>query len=89
MPAMIPPEAFDRWLDCANVEAEAAAALLVPAPEDLFEAYEISTAVNRTANDSVALIEPLAPGAPDAMEPRPAARARRKKETDDGQQSLF
>jgi putative SOS response-associated peptidase YedK len=89
MPAVIPPEAFDRWLDCANVEAEAAAALLMPAPDDLFEAYEISTAVNRTANDSAALIEPLAPGAPDAMEPRPAARARPKKETDDGQQSLF
>jgi putative SOS response-associated peptidase YedK len=89
MPAVIPPDAFDRWLDCANVDAEAAAALLMPAPEDLFEAYEISTAVNRTANDSAALIEPLAPGAPDAMEPRPAARARPKKETDDGQQSLF
>ena len=89
MPAVIPPEAFDRWLDCANVEAEAAAALLMPAPDDLFEAYEISTAVNRTANDSAALIEPLAPGAPDAMEPRPAARARPKKETDDWQQSLF
>jgi putative SOS response-associated peptidase YedK len=89
MPAVIPAEAFDRWLDCANVEAEAAAALLMPAPEDLFEAYEISTAVNRAANDSAALIEPLAPGAPDAMEPRPAARARPKKEKDDGQASLF
>jgi putative SOS response-associated peptidase YedK len=89
MPAVIPPDAFDRWLDCANVDAEAAAALLVPAPEDLFETYEISTAVNRTANDSAALIEPLTPGAPDAMEPRPVTRARPKKETDDGQQSLF
>jgi putative SOS response-associated peptidase YedK len=38
MPAVIPPEAFDRWLD-PNVEAEAAVALLAPAPEDLFEAY--------------------------------------------------
>jgi putative SOS response-associated peptidase YedK len=89
MPAVIPPDAFDRWLDCANVEAEAAAALLMPAPEDLFEAYEISTAVNRTANDSAALIEPLAPGAPEAAEPRSAAQARPKKEKDDGQASLF
>jgi putative SOS response-associated peptidase YedK len=87
MPAVIPPEAFDRWLDCANVEAEAAATLLMPAPEDLFEAYEISTAVNRTANDSAALIEPLAPGAPEAAEPRPAAKAKPQK--DDGQASLF
>ncbi len=29
MPAVIPPEAFDLWLDCANVDAETAAALLV------------------------------------------------------------
>ena len=42
MPVVIPPEAFDFWLDCRNVDAEMAAALLVPAPEDLFEAYEIS-----------------------------------------------
>ena len=87
MPAVIPPEAFDLWLDCANVEAETAAALLVPAPEDLFEAYEISTAVNRTANDSVDLMEPLAPGAAAATDARPAAKAKPKK--DDGQASLF
>ena len=87
MPAVIPPEAFDLWLDCANVEAETAAALLVPAPEDLFEAYEISTAVNRTANDSADLMEPLAPGAAAAMDARPAAKAKSKK--DDGQASLF
>jgi len=87
MPAVIPAEAFDLWLDCANVEAETAAALLVPAPEDLFEAYEISTAVNRTANDSADLMEPLAPGAREAVDARPAAKAKSKK--DDGQASLF
>jgi putative SOS response-associated peptidase YedK len=87
MPAVIPPDAFDRWLDCANVEAEAAAMLLMPAPDDLFEAYEISTAVNRTANDSAALIEPLAPGAPEAADSRPPAKAKPQK--DDGQASLF
>ena len=87
MPAVIPPEAFDLWLDCANVDAETAAALLVPAPDDLFQAYEISTAVNRTANDSPDLLEPLAPGAREAVDPRPVATARPKK--DDGQASLF
>ena len=87
MPAVIPPEAFDLWLDCANVEAETAAALLVPAPEDLFEAYEISTAVNRTANDSTDLMEPLAPGAAAATDARPAAKTKPTK--DDGQASLF
>jgi putative SOS response-associated peptidase YedK len=86
MPAVIPPQAFDLWLDCAKVDADTAAALLVPAPEGVFEAYEISTAVNRTANDSAALIEPVVPGAEEAVT-KPAARAKPKK--DDGQQSLF
>ena len=52
MPVIVPPEAFDMWLDCANVDAVTAAALIVPAREDVMEAYEISTAVNRVANDS-------------------------------------
>src|SRR6476646_8287301 len=33
MPVIVAPEAFDLWLDCAAVEAEAAAALIAPAPE--------------------------------------------------------
>ena len=87
MPAVIPPQAFDLWLDCAKVDAETAAALLVPAPEDTFTAYEISTAVNRTANDSAALIEPVVPGASEAPVGKPVARTKAKK--DDGQTSLF
>jgi putative SOS response-associated peptidase YedK len=61
MPVVVSPDAYDLWLDCAHVDAMTAAALIAPAPESLFEAYEISTAVNRTANDSASLIEPLAP----------------------------
>jgi putative SOS response-associated peptidase YedK len=87
MPVVIAPEGFDLWLDCANVDAETAAALLRPAPEDLFAAHEISTAVNRTANDSAALIEPLVPGVIEPVAARPPARAKPKK--DDGQASLF
>ena len=52
MPVIVPPEAFDLWLDGAEVDATTAAALIAPAPDDLLEAYEISTAVNRTANDN-------------------------------------
>jgi putative SOS response-associated peptidase YedK len=85
MPVVIAPEAFDLWLDCAKVDAETAAALIVPAAESLFEVYEISTAVNRTANDSAALIAPL--GAQPAAAAAPAAK--RKTIKDDGQTSLF
>ena len=75
------------WLDCANVDAETAAALLVPAPEGTFAPHEVSLAVNRTANDNASLIEPVPPGANDAPPEKPAPRAKARK--DDGQASLF
>ena len=58
MPVFVPAQAFDLWLDCAKVDADVAAALIAPAPADLLEAYEISPAVNRVANDSADLIAP-------------------------------
>jgi len=88
MPAVVAREAWDLWLDCAKVDAETACALLAPAPEDTLAAYEISTAVNRAANDSPALIEPLAPGAEQA-EVEPVARTKPAAKTDDRQGSLF
>jgi putative SOS response-associated peptidase YedK len=89
MPVIVAPEAFELWLDTANVDAVTAAALLAPAPEDLLEAYEISTAVNRVANDSAELIEPVteADQAEPQPEPKRAAKARRK--DDSGQGKLF
>jgi putative SOS response-associated peptidase YedK len=59
MPVIIEPEAFALWLDCEHVDAATAGALIAPAPEHLLEAYEVSLAVNRAANDSPALIEPV------------------------------
>lgn len=41
MPAVIPPEHYDDWLD-SRVDAKAAARLLVPAPDDLFEAVALA-----------------------------------------------
>jgi putative SOS response-associated peptidase YedK len=84
MPVVIAAEAFDLWLDCATVDAGSAAALIVPAPADLFDAYEILTLVNRTANDSPALIAPL------GSQPDPAApMVAKAKKKDDRQGSLF
>jgi len=85
MPVIVPPEAFDFWLD-PKVDAQTAAAVLTPAPDAQIEAYEVSSAVNRTANDSAALIEPLRE--PEAEEPAPPKRAKKAK-PDDGQASLF
>ncbi len=86
MPVIVAPAAFDLWLDTKRVDAETAAALIAPAPENLLEAYEISPAVNRVANDSPELIEPYASG-PQSTAPTPAEKPRRSRES--GQGSLF
>ena len=60
------------------------------APDNLLEAYEVSTAVNRVANDNARLIEKLAPGAPEpAAAPKPPARAPKRLKKDEDQTSLF
>src|SRR5262249_61935456 len=71
MPVIVPPDAFDLWLDCSKVDAMTAAALFAPAREGLLEAYEISSAVNHTGNDGPNLIEPAA-----SQPPRPPAANR-------------
>jgi putative SOS response-associated peptidase YedK len=86
MPAVIPQRAFDLWLDCGAFDALTATALLEPAPEDLFGAYEISTAVNRTANDGPTLIEPVTPS---QAEPPPRPRRTAARANDERQPSLF
>jgi putative SOS response-associated peptidase YedK len=94
MPVFVKPEAFDLWLDCANVEADVAAALIAPADEALLEVYEVSTAVNRVANDSAALIAPVPAGAPQSAMSPPDAKEKKEKKVkqpkpSDGQASLF
>ena len=89
MPVIVPPEAFDLWLDCGNVDATTAAALFIPAREGLLEAYEISPDVNRVANDSAVLIEPVSVQETAAPEPPAKAPAKRAKKKDDGQASMF
>ena len=88
-PVVIAPEAFDPWLDCVNVDAKTASALIAPAPEAALEAYEISPAVNRVANDSAELIAPVpaeVAGAPMEAE-KPVAKTKARKDND--QPSLF
>src|ERR1044072_8072717 len=51
MPVIVPPGAFDFWLD-PNVDAEMAASVIQPARDALLECYAVSSAVNRTANDT-------------------------------------
>ncbi len=61
MPVILDPSRFDEWLDPANADLDALQAMLVAAPDDETECYPISTAVNRPANNSKALLEPVTP----------------------------
>jgi putative SOS response-associated peptidase YedK len=93
MPVFVPKEAFDLWLDCANVEANVAAALIRPAPDALLEVYEISPAVNRVANDFAALIAPASAAGAAVAQPAPStaatiAKPKKSKKRSD-QPSLF
>jgi putative SOS response-associated peptidase YedK len=90
MPVILAPEAHALWLDCRNVDAETAAAMIAPAPDALLEAYPVSLAINRVANDDARLIEPLTEAQAQAeaaasAPPKPAAKAKK----DDRQASLF
>lgn len=88
MPVIVQPEAFDLWLNTGDVDARTAAALIHPAPESLLEAYEVSTAVNRTANDNPKLVERLAASAEPVIAPKRSAWAKRAKKNS-GQGALF
>lgn len=82
MPVIVPPAAFDQWLGAgvlasgadAKLDLDHAMALMKPAPDDLLEAYPVSTQVNRVANDNPKLLDLFdVSGAPE-----PAAKPARK-----------
>ena len=89
MPVIVPPDAFNLWLDCANVDAETALTLVSPAPDALLEVYEVSSAVNRTANDNPVLVERRSPADKPVPEQNPVKQGRRAAKKDDGQGVLF
>ena len=58
MPVILPPEAFDGWLDPAN-DPQAACALLKPYPAEPMAFYRVSQAVNNVRNDDSSCTAPL------------------------------
>jgi putative SOS response-associated peptidase YedK len=89
MPVILAPEAFDLWLNCAEVDAQTAAALIAPAPDNLLEAYPVSTDVNRVANDNAKLVEPFVARPEPEPPPKPPARTPKQVKRDEDQTSLF
>jgi putative SOS response-associated peptidase YedK len=94
VPVTITSGDFDRWLNCANDEIDAAMALLSAPGEGEFLWHQVSTRVNRVANDDAQLILPISAEEAAAEESKPARKAAQRKlaaaaSDDDGQGSLF
>ncbi len=93
VPVTIGARDFERWLDCAAYDAEEAAALMIGPDEGEFVWHEVSTRVNRVANDDAQLVLPITAEEREAAEAKPAKKASPRKPavaaSDDGQGSLF
>ncbi|MGY6499650.1 MAG: SOS response-associated peptidase [Acidimicrobiales bacterium] len=66
MPIMLPPDAWQTWLDPAQQDVEALGRFLVPAPPPLITFHPVSVEVNNARNHGAHLIEPVELPASDA-----------------------
>lgn len=57
MPVILPPSAWDEWLDPANADLETLGRLLVPAPPQLLTMHPVSAAVGNVRNGGPQLAE--------------------------------
>jgi putative SOS response-associated peptidase YedK len=62
MPAILPPQDYDLWLDPDVQRPEALLPLLKPYPAEAMIAYPVRPLVNNPANDSPLCVEPLSQG---------------------------
>lgn len=58
MPVIVPPEAYDRWLDPALRTHDELADLLQPFPASHMMGFHVGTRVNSPANDDPSLLTP-------------------------------
>ena len=61
MPVILPPSAWDAWLDPDNDDLETLGKLLVPAPANVTQLLPVSTEVNNVRNKGARLIEEATP----------------------------
>lgn len=72
MPVILPPEAWDRWLDPGASGTAELLGLLVPAPDDLLIRYPVSRRVGDVKSEGPDLVVPLGP-----LGPEPRSRGSR------------
>ncbi len=70
MPAIIPPEAIDDWLNVRDVRAAEARQLALPLPNGALKFHPVSTRVNSARDDDPGLIEPTTIEAPKPPAPK-------------------
>jgi putative SOS response-associated peptidase YedK len=61
MPAILPPEAWDEWLDPRNRDVDRLGKLLAPYAPDELEAFSVSSLVSSPDHDSPECVVPAAP----------------------------
>jgi putative SOS response-associated peptidase YedK len=59
MPVVLPESAWAEWLDRENHDVARLKTLLVPAPADEMEAWQVSTLVNKADNNGPELLDPV------------------------------
>jgi putative SOS response-associated peptidase YedK len=93
VPVTIAPDDFERWLDGRTHEADDVMTLLTAPREGEFAWHEVSTRVNRVANDDEQLVLAITDEERAAEEPKPVKKAAPRKNPsapeDEGQGSLF
>jgi len=94
VPVTIGAADFERWLDCNSHDVDAVMTLLSGPDEREFVWHEVSTRVNRVANDDAQLILPITAEERETEAPKPLKRVSPRKPApvasdDDGQGSLF
>ncbi len=60
MPAILPPSAWDEWLNREHTDLEVLGDLLVPAAAEVIAIHAVSPEVNNTRHDGPSLIAPVA-----------------------------
>lgn len=88
MPAILPPQAVEPWLDTDAVGRAEAAALCRPCPDEWITMAPVSDRVNSVRNDDESLMRPV-----ERPQPAPVAQADRqgpaRSSDEDGQGALF
>jgi putative SOS response-associated peptidase YedK len=64
MPVILPPSAWDMWLDRSNEDVDDLGRLLVAAPPEVTELWPVSTDVNDVRKDGPHLVTPIDPADP-------------------------